>query len=142
MLDLTCESPQCFNIRHPERGVLTRSTKRPGNNLHCIMAFTMQESGEWGALLGDNIISPEPPKFASDSSSRDGHTPIETLASSESDFPRDVGEVGSDGGRDGDGVDTLRRGTVPDYRGWSDGSNSPSNSLERGSAPDKPSIEW
>ena len=43
MRDLTCESPEYFNIRHTERGVLTRNTKRKGGNLHCIMAFKKEQ---------------------------------------------------------------------------------------------------
>ena len=37
--DLDCQSPAYFNIRHTERGVQHRRTKRTGGNLHCIMAF-------------------------------------------------------------------------------------------------------
>lgn len=43
MKDLMCESPEYFNIRHTERGVCTRNTRRPGNNIHCIMAFKRTE---------------------------------------------------------------------------------------------------
>ena len=39
MKDLACELPRYFNIRHTERGILSKSTRRPGTNLHCIMAF-------------------------------------------------------------------------------------------------------
>lgn len=39
MKDLTCESPDHFNIRHMERGVVVRNTKRKGTNIHCIMAL-------------------------------------------------------------------------------------------------------
>lgn len=37
--DLDCQSPAYFNIRHTERGVQHRRTKRTGGNLHCILAF-------------------------------------------------------------------------------------------------------
>ena len=43
MTDLTRRSPEIFNIRHTERGVQTRNTKRKGGNLHCIMAFKKTE---------------------------------------------------------------------------------------------------
>jgi hypothetical protein len=38
-LDLNCQSPQHFNIRHTEKGIITRNTKRTGGNLHCMLAF-------------------------------------------------------------------------------------------------------
>jgi hypothetical protein len=38
-LDLHCQSPSYFNIRHPELGVQQRKTKRTGGNLHCFLAF-------------------------------------------------------------------------------------------------------
>lgn len=37
--DLHCESPDYFNIRHTERGIQQRKTKKQGGNLHCIIAF-------------------------------------------------------------------------------------------------------
>ena len=37
--DLDCQNPAYFNIRHTERGVQHRKTKRSGGNLHCILAF-------------------------------------------------------------------------------------------------------
>lgn len=43
MKDLTCESPQCFNIRCLRRGVWTKKTKRVGGTIHCIMAFKKVE---------------------------------------------------------------------------------------------------
>ena len=39
MKDLNCQSPEYFNIRHTDRGVMKRRTKRAGGNLHCILAF-------------------------------------------------------------------------------------------------------
>ena len=128
--DLTCESPQCFNIRHTERGIQTRRTRRQGGNLHCIMAFQMQESEEWGVI--DQTFSPEPPKSATSATNR--HTPIETLDSSESDFPREAdtsSEVAANSGDNEEKAETLRRDNVANFHGWSDGSSSPSNSLEK-----------
>lgn len=73
--DLSCESPQYFNIRHPERGVLSKNTKRKGTNLHCIMAFKklsspsriqrMEDSEELNVTLSE----------------------VEELDSSDSDYP-------------------------------------------------------
>ena len=138
-MDLTCESPQYFNIRHPERGTQTRPTKRPGNNLHCIMAFTMQESGEWGDDLNDNI-SPEPSQ-----SDDNRYTPFETLASSESDLHlREEDEIDNNCvlNENDDGLETLRRDNAPPgFHGWSDGSDSLSNSLERENLHDKKQTE-
>ena len=38
--DLQCESPSRFNIRHPERGVVTREgSKKVGGTLHCLLGF-------------------------------------------------------------------------------------------------------
>ena len=39
VIDLNCQSPAYFNIRHTERGVQHRKTKKSGGNLHCILAF-------------------------------------------------------------------------------------------------------
>ncbi|XP_065888900.1 basic immunoglobulin-like variable motif-containing protein isoform X2 [Dysidea avara] len=41
--DLNCQSPEYFNIRHTERGIQTRKTKKKGGNLHCILAFKSLE---------------------------------------------------------------------------------------------------
>lgn len=120
-MDLTCESPQCFNIRHAERGIQTRKMRKQGGNLHCIMAFQMQEPSQWGAV--DVIVSPEPPKVMSGAHRR---TPIESLNSSESDFPRGL-DIASDFDDDDDGFGTLRRDNAANFRGWSDGSASVSS---------------
>lgn len=37
--DLNTENPSYFNIRHTEKGVQLRKTKKKGGNLHCIIAF-------------------------------------------------------------------------------------------------------
>ena len=37
--DLNSENPSYFNIRHTEKGLQNRKTKKKGGNLHCIMAF-------------------------------------------------------------------------------------------------------
>ena len=138
MLDLTCEAPHCFNIRHPERGVQTRRTRRSGGNLHCIMAFQMQDSGEWDAL-GESI-SPEPAKETVDSSR--SHTPIETLDSSESDFPRGPEEASvAVGDKEESGMETLTREDAAKLCVWSDGTTSPSSSLEREIIDDKKTEE-
>lgn len=131
VMDLTCESPQCFNIRHAERGIQTRKTRRQGGNLHCIMAFQMQETNEWEAI--DPTVSPEPPKVTLGIDVARGRTPIETLDSSESDFPHEPEtssevEVNSD---ENDGLETLHRDEVPNFHGWSDGSASLSNFLKK-----------
>jgi hypothetical protein len=41
--DLNCQNPYYFNIRHRERGIQRRKTKKIGGNLHCIMAFKKLE---------------------------------------------------------------------------------------------------
>lgn len=124
VMDLTCESPQCFNIRHAERGIQTRKTRKQGGNLHCIMAFQMQEPSKWDAV--DIIVSPEPPKVTSGADSAHRRTPIESLNSSESDFPLDTAsEV--DVSEDDDGFGTLRRDNAAKFRAWSDKSASVSS---------------
>ena len=129
--DLTCESPQCFNIRHPERGIQTRKTGRQGGNLHCIMAFQKQEGNEWGV---NGNFSPEP--LRGTVSEGRGCTPIETLDSSESDFPREVDDE-VDVNDDDCGVQTLRRDNAANFYAASDGSISPSSSLDKSSAEKK-----
>nr|CAB3225689.1 basic immunoglobulin-like variable motif-containing protein [Phallusia mammillata] len=37
--DLHMEGPEYYNIRHPEKGIQHRRTKKKGGNLHCIIAF-------------------------------------------------------------------------------------------------------
>ena len=83
MTDLMCEAPQCFNIRHTEKGVQTRRMKRRGENLHCIMAFQRLETSEWEPVIHPPELQRQP--FAP---SREPAT-IESLDSSDSDFPKD-----------------------------------------------------
>ena len=86
--DLTRERPHYFNIRHTERGVVTRKTKKTGGNLHCIMAFRKLEDSSSGQMF----ISFDTPKKTAggwrrdivDSSDRES-TPSEDLESSDSD---------------------------------------------------------
>jgi hypothetical protein len=127
--DLTCESPQWFNIRHPERGVQTRKTRRQGRNLHCIMGFQMQRTSEWE--IADSTLSPEPPKaeLGVSVSSR-SRTPVETLDSSESDFPHEP-EASSDVDAN-DLLDTLQSDDehVANFPGMLDGAAPLLSSIE------------
>ena len=93
------------------------------------MAFQRQERNEWEAVAS---VSPEPPKAPLESNAVRGHTPIESLNSSESDFPREM-ESESEGD---DKSQTLRRDAVL-QGGWSDGTSSLSNSLEKENAGEK-----
>ncbi len=84
MKDLNCRSPEIFNIRHTDRGVRTRNTKRKGGNIHCIMAFRrVQESftffNSMDASAGgiDHVDSGETVSLSE----------VEDLDSSDSDFP-------------------------------------------------------
>ncbi|KAJ7993378.1 hypothetical protein DPEC_G00271790 [Dallia pectoralis] len=55
--DLNTQNPEYLDIRHAERGVQFRKTKKVGGNLHCIMAFqrvNWQKLGPW-ALTLDNL---------------------------------------------------------------------------------------
>ena len=45
--DLNCQNPDYFNIRHRERGVKKRNTKKVGGNLHDILAF---QKVEWESV--------------------------------------------------------------------------------------------
>ena len=93
------------------------------------MAFTMQESGEWG--ITDDSVSPEPHR---EMSAVRTTTPVETLDSSESDFPIGTMEEQSRGVREEkDGIETLTRGDAAKLCVWSDGTTpSPTSSLGRG----------
>ena len=92
--DLTRRSPEIFNIRHTERGVQTRNTKRKGGNLHCIMAFKKLEAGPSEFFI--NVGQPLDEQ-------RDSHNPeeaelqvsaseVEDLNSSDSDYPVETSE--------------------------------------------------
>ncbi|XP_069493156.1 basic immunoglobulin-like variable motif-containing protein isoform X1 [Ambystoma mexicanum] len=58
--DLNTQNPEFFDIRHTERGLQYRKTKKVGGNLHCIIAFqrlNWQRFGPWNFQLGN--IRPE-----------------------------------------------------------------------------------
>ncbi|KAM8977471.1 basic immunoglobulin-like variable motif-containing protein [Pelodytes ibericus] len=59
--DLNTQNPECFDIRHTERGLQHRKTKKEGGNLHCIMAFQKHNWKRFGPCnlqLGN--LRPEP----------------------------------------------------------------------------------
>ncbi|XP_048855050.1 basic immunoglobulin-like variable motif-containing protein [Brienomyrus brachyistius] len=52
--DLNTQNPEYIDIRHTERGIQYRKTKKVGGNLHCIMAFqrvNWQKLGPWALNL-------------------------------------------------------------------------------------------
>ncbi|XP_039984191.1 basic immunoglobulin-like variable motif-containing protein isoform X2 [Xiphias gladius] len=52
--DLNTQNPEYLDIRHTERGIQRRKTKKVGGNLHCIMAFqrvNWQKLGPWAMNL-------------------------------------------------------------------------------------------
>lgn len=52
--DLNTQNPEYLDIRHTERGVQSRKTKKIGGNLHCLMAFqrvNWQKLGPWAMNL-------------------------------------------------------------------------------------------
>lgn len=52
--DLNTQNPEYLDIRHTERGIQYRKTKKVGGNLHCLMAFqrvNWQKLGPWGLNL-------------------------------------------------------------------------------------------
>ncbi|KAL2090059.1 hypothetical protein ACEWY4_014747 [Coilia grayii] len=52
--DLNTQNPEYLDIRHTERGIQYRKTKKVGGNLHCIMAFqrvNWQKLGPWALNL-------------------------------------------------------------------------------------------
>ncbi|MEQ2165832.1 hypothetical protein GOODEAATRI_021263 [Goodea atripinnis] len=52
--DLNTQNPEYLDIRHTERGLQCRKTKKVGGNLHCIMAFqrvNWQKLGPWALNL-------------------------------------------------------------------------------------------
>lgn len=62
--DLNTQNPEFFDIRHTERGIQYRKTKKTGGNLHCIMAFqrlSWQKFGPWTLQLGNLRPDPQPP---------------------------------------------------------------------------------
>ncbi|XP_078513763.1 basic immunoglobulin-like variable motif-containing protein isoform X2 [Lissotriton helveticus] len=53
--DLNTQNPEFFDIRHTERGLQYRKTKKVGGNLHCIIAFqrlNWQRFGPWNFQFG------------------------------------------------------------------------------------------
>ncbi|KAM4795549.1 DNA excision repair protein ERCC-5 homolog [Rhinophrynus dorsalis] len=59
--DLNTQNPEYFDIRHTERGLQYRKTKKTGGNLHCLLAFqrlSWQRFGPWTLQLGN--LRPEP----------------------------------------------------------------------------------
>ncbi|KAE8625846.1 hypothetical protein XENTR_v10006413 [Xenopus tropicalis] len=62
--DLNTQNPEYFDIRHPERGLQYRKTKKVGGNLHCLLAFqrlSWQRFGPWPLQLGNLRPEPQPP---------------------------------------------------------------------------------
>ncbi|XP_029460389.1 basic immunoglobulin-like variable motif-containing protein isoform X2 [Rhinatrema bivittatum] len=56
VLDLSTQNPEFLDIRHLERGLQYRKTKKVGGNLHCILAFqrlNWQRFGPWHFQLGN-----------------------------------------------------------------------------------------
>ncbi|AWP11417.1 putative basic immunoglobulin-like variable motif-containing protein [Scophthalmus maximus] len=56
--DLNTQNPEYLDIRHTERGIQRRKTKKVGGNLHCLMAFqrvNWQKLGPW-ALNLENVL--------------------------------------------------------------------------------------
>ncbi|XP_067086242.1 basic immunoglobulin-like variable motif-containing protein [Osmerus mordax] len=52
--DLNTQNPEYLDIRHTERGIQCRKTKKIGGNLHCLMAFqrvNWQKLGPWALNL-------------------------------------------------------------------------------------------
>ena len=82
--DLTCESPKHFNIRHVERGVVVRNTKRKGGNIHCIMAMKRARESVLATMSwrADGGMEDRDEELVSESD-------VEDLDSSDSDYPRE-----------------------------------------------------
>lgn len=100
--DLTRQSPEIFNIRHTERGVQTRNTKRKGGNLHCIMAFKKTEPSPSEFFF--DVEQPknkkrqqQPARNESSNNESDlvlvSDSEVEDLNSSDSDYPADISQV-------------------------------------------------
>ncbi|XP_053311283.1 basic immunoglobulin-like variable motif-containing protein [Spea bombifrons] len=61
--DLNTQNPEYLDIRHTERGLQYRKTKKAGGNLHCLMAFqklSWQRFGPWTMQLGNMRPKPQP----------------------------------------------------------------------------------
>lgn len=86
MKDLTCESPNHFNIRHVERGIVVKNTKRKGGNIHCIMALKR---------VRESVLAAMPWRVDNGTEDYDGErvseSEVEDLDSSDSEYPGDHG---------------------------------------------------
>lgn len=62
--DLNTQNPEFLDIRHLERGLQFRKTKKVGGNLHCIIAFqrlSWQRFGFWNFPFGTITQESQPP---------------------------------------------------------------------------------
>ncbi|XP_076406594.1 basic immunoglobulin-like variable motif-containing protein isoform X4 [Peromyscus maniculatus bairdii] len=65
--DLNTQNPEFLDIRHLERGLQFRKTKKVGGNLHCIIAFqrlSWQRFGFWSFPFGTIRQESQPPTHA------------------------------------------------------------------------------
>ncbi|XP_037655638.1 basic immunoglobulin-like variable motif-containing protein isoform X4 [Choloepus didactylus] len=65
--DLNTQNPEYLDIRHLERGLQYRKTKKVGGNLHCIIAFqrlTWHRFGLWNFPFGTIRQESQPPTHA------------------------------------------------------------------------------
>ncbi|XP_032736965.1 basic immunoglobulin-like variable motif-containing protein isoform X4 [Lontra canadensis] len=65
--DLNTQNPEYLDIRHLERGLQYRKTKKVGGNLHCIIAFqrlNWQRFGLWNFPFGTVRQESQPPTHA------------------------------------------------------------------------------
>ncbi|XP_011832623.1 PREDICTED: basic immunoglobulin-like variable motif-containing protein [Mandrillus leucophaeus] len=65
--DLNTQNPEYLDIRHLERGLQYRKTKKVGGNLHCIIAFQRlhwQRFGLWNFPFGTIRQESQPPTHA------------------------------------------------------------------------------
>lgn len=59
--DLNTQNPEYLDIRHPEKGIQYRKTKKVGGNLHCIIAFqklNWQKLSTWMMNIGNFRCEP------------------------------------------------------------------------------------
>ncbi|XP_074155588.1 basic immunoglobulin-like variable motif-containing protein isoform X1 [Sminthopsis crassicaudata] len=64
VVDLNTQNPEYLDIRHLERGLQYRKTKKVGGNLHCIIAFqrlNWQRFGFWNFPFGNIRQETQPP---------------------------------------------------------------------------------
>uniref|UniRef100_A0A452RVT1 DNA excision repair protein ERCC-5 n=1 Tax=Ursus americanus TaxID=9643 RepID=A0A452RVT1_URSAM len=67
VIDLNTQNPEYLDIRHLERGLQYRKTKKVGGNLHCIIAFqrlNWQRFGLWNFPFGTVRQESQPPTHA------------------------------------------------------------------------------